>query len=104
MTSAGHVNVTRLLPRPEAGSTGSKGPSGHASLAMTALRARRFPHHEREIPMSEEMTADQIYATYFGPDGQPVRAGVVLSEQESLEYAQYFDDTTDQTITEETDR
>lgn len=101
MTSAGRVNVTRLLPRPEAGSTGSKGPSGHASLAMTALRARRFPHHEREIPMSEEMTEDQIYATYFDANGQPVRPGVVLSDEESREYAKYFADTTDQTITEE---
>jgi hypothetical protein len=52
--------------------------------------------------MSEtEMTEDQIFAMYFGPDGQPVQAGAVLSRDEQITYAAYFPETTNQTITEE---
>jgi hypothetical protein len=57
--------------------------------------------------MNEEMTDDQVFAMYFCPDGQPVRAGVQLSEDEAREYEHYekhFAPTSHQTITKETDR
>lgn len=52
--------------------------------------------------MTTELTPDQIYAQYFDANGQPVRARVVLTDEEEREFAQYFPDTTHQTITEET--
>lgn len=51
--------------------------------------------------MRDELTDDQIYATYYGPDGQPVRAGVVLSEDDQRLYDQYFTDTAIPQTTEE---
>jgi hypothetical protein len=49
-----------------------------------------------------EPTEAEIYAMYFDANGQPVRTGVQLTDEEAREYATYFPNTTDQTITEET--
>lgn len=49
-----------------------------------------------------ELTEADIYAQYFDANGQPVRAGVQLTDDEEATYRQFFaDETTDQTITEE---
>ena len=50
--------------------------------------------------MTEPTEAD-IYAQYFDANGQPVRAGVRLTDDEEREFAEFFPETTDQTITEE---
>lgn len=51
--------------------------------------------------MSDELTDDQIYATYFDADGQPVRQGVQLSADEEATFLAYFPETTDRTATTE---
>lgn len=50
--------------------------------------------------MTDPTEAD-IYAQYFDANGQPIGAGVQLTADEEREFAQYFPDTTNQTITEE---
>src|SRR3954454_20781014 len=71
MTTPG-ANVAAPFVDTRARRTGNKDASGHLA-AQTALRpARSHSPNETEGPaMSQEMTQDQIYAMFFGPDGQP---------------------------------
>jgi hypothetical protein len=41
------------------------------------------------------------YADFYDAKGQPVRRGVVLSEDEAREYALFYGETTPQTATTE---
>jgi hypothetical protein len=81
--------------------TGSKDASGDLA-AKTVLRpARSATTSTSEESHMTEPTEAEIYAQYFDAKGQPVRAGVQLTAEESREYAKYFADTT-ATTNEET--
>lgn len=50
--------------------------------------------------MTELLDPDE-YDRFFDANGEPVRPGVVLTDEEEREFAQYFSNTTDHPKTEE---
>ncbi|SDY96030.1 hypothetical protein SAMN05661080_05140 [Modestobacter sp. DSM 44400] len=47
--------------------------------------------------MNDELTQDEIYASYFDANGQPVRVGAQLTADEQATYDLYFNETTEGT-------